>query len=89
MFCDARSTPPRVAAVLFVNGRIFWADMEPDESILKAFRPRGDNHIMSLEILSIALGFPFPSSRPRCHCCVCVPCKAWRASARRSKGEML
>jgi len=59
MFCDARSTPPRVAAVLFVNGRIFWADMEPDESTLKAFRPRGDNHIMSLEILSIALGFSF------------------------------
>ena len=56
LFCDARSTPPRVAAVLFVDGQIFFTDMEPYPQTLKGFRKRGDNHIMSLELLSIGLG---------------------------------
>ena len=81
LFCDARSTPPRVAAVLFrrerstflrlvaqrfcscSNGKITYADMQPAEATMAAFKPRGDNQIMSLEILSIALGELFLRGR--------------------------
>ena len=57
MLCDARSTPPRIAAVLVADGRIEYADVEPSKEIMKQFIRRGDNQIASLEILSIAFGF--------------------------------
>ena len=56
LFCDARSTPPRVAAILFRDGQISFCDMQPDAKQLSYFTKRGDNQIMSLELLSIALG---------------------------------
>ena len=56
LFCDARSTPPRVAAILFRDGQRRFCDMQPDEKQLGFFKKRGDNQIMSLELLSIALG---------------------------------
>jgi len=56
MYTDARSTPPRIAAVLFKDGHVFFADMEPPAEVLDNFRFGGDNGIMSLELLSIALG---------------------------------
>ena len=57
MYCDARSTPPRAAAVLFWDGQAAYCDEEPSEKVLSCFRSRGDNQIMSLELLSIAYGF--------------------------------
>ena len=33
MLCDARSTPPRVAAVLVVDGSIYFADWQPDGEV--------------------------------------------------------
>ena len=45
------------------DGAIKFADMEPAAEVLKAFKPRGDNQIMSLEILSIALGEALMSVR--------------------------
>ena len=56
MLCDARSTPPRVAAVLLTNKCVYYSDMEPSEEVMNSFRVRGDNQIMSLELLSIAFG---------------------------------
>ena len=56
LFSDARSTPPRVAAVLFIDGKTFSCDMEPSAELVKSFRPRNDDQIMALEILSIAVG---------------------------------
>ena len=56
LFVDAHSTPPRLAAVLVGDGIVEFCDMEPEESVLSNFRRRGDNQIMSLELLSIALG---------------------------------
>ena len=45
--------------VSFASGtEICYCDMEPSSEILKHFKSRGDNQIMSLEILSIALGSP-------------------------------
>jgi len=58
MFCDARSTPPRVAAVLLKDGERKYCDLEPPAAIMGAFQRRKDNQIMGLEILSIALGAP-------------------------------
>jgi len=57
LLCDARSTPPRVAAVLVVDGRIEYADFEPSKEVMSQFTRRGDNQIASLELLSIAFGF--------------------------------
>ena len=57
LYCDARSEPPRIAAVLCEKGRpTQWADMQPSEQVLACFRKGGDKQIMSLELLSIALG---------------------------------
>lgn len=56
LLCDARSTPPRVAAVLMMDGDVFYSDAAPPECILSSFRYREDNQITSLEILSIAFG---------------------------------
>ena len=56
LFCDARSKPPRLAAVLIGDGTIEFCDQEPDEAVLCNFRQRGDGQILSLELLSIALG---------------------------------
>ena len=63
MLCDARSTPPRVAAVLVIGKQILYSDAEPPQEIMGAFASRGDNQITSLEILAIAFG----------ECYVCVP----------------
>ena len=57
LYCDARSAPPRIAAVLCEKGRpTQWTDMQPSEKVLSCFRKGGDKQIMSLELLSIALG---------------------------------
>ena len=56
LFCDARSTPPRLAAVLFIDGGIFYCDDAPSAELLASFFGSGDRHIMSLELASIALG---------------------------------
>ena len=56
MFTDARSTPPRVAAVLVVDGTFLYTDWEPDPSTLQIFSERKDNQIMGLELLAIAVG---------------------------------
>ena len=71
-----RSTPPRVAAVLFIDGEILYTDCAPDAKILNQFKPRNDNQIASLEMLAIAYGAS--ASEPCCECahecavCVCV-----------------
>ena len=37
MYTDARSTPPRVAAVLLKDGYTYYADLEPSPDVLKHF----------------------------------------------------
>jgi len=56
LFVDARSTPPRVAAVLLKDRRVWYSDVAPPRRILQVLRNRNDGQIMSLEILSIAFG---------------------------------
>ena len=56
LLCDARSTPPRVAAVCVIGDSIRYADLEPSRSTLEQFKCRGDNQIASLEMLAIAFG---------------------------------
>ena len=112
LFCDARSTPPRVAAVLvrcalFVllrvcrrafdmlrfflidrDGRFKYCDLEPPAEVMGSFKIRGDNQIMSLEILSIALGAWTSWLLCMCFRCVCiVACQDCRASQKKSPGE--
>lgn len=87
IFADARSTPPRIAAVLIRQvaqlllepypailflcreGAIEYCDIAPCHDVLASFRRSGDNQIVSLELLSIALGAYF-----RKHTCPCILC---------------
>ena len=56
LFCDAAGAPQRIAAVLWMDGKVFWADGPPPAEILRLWDMRDDNQIMGLELLSIALG---------------------------------
>eukprot|EP00959_Pyramimonas_sp_CCMP1952_P060473 1263509-Pyramimonas_sp.AAC.1 len=56
VFCDARSTPPRVAAVLFMGGEVPRAELAPDAELMQSFKCRRDGQIMGFEVLAIALG---------------------------------
>ena len=53
---DARSTPPRLAAVLICDGKFYYTEMAPPKELLEVLVKRNDNQIMGLEIMSIALG---------------------------------
>ena len=55
VYADARGSPPRVAAVLFIDGLTFYTDCKPPEHALAAFEKRSDNQIMGLELLALAL----------------------------------
>ena len=54
LLCDARSVPPRVAAVLCLDKRVFYSDWAPSPELVSLFKRRDDGQIMSLEILSVA-----------------------------------
>ena len=56
MFCDAASNPPKIAAILFTNGKPIFTKLDVDKAMLRKFEPRKDNSIMGLEILSVLLG---------------------------------
>jgi hypothetical protein len=56
LLTDARGSPPRVSAVLIVNGQFYYTDMEPSRELMAVFQQRKDNQIMGLELLGIALG---------------------------------
>ena len=36
LFCDARGSPPRVAAVLFHGGAVSYTDVEPSAALMNA-----------------------------------------------------
>ncbi|CAK0808532.1 unnamed protein product, partial [Prorocentrum cordatum] len=55
LFADARSTPPRASAVLFARDRVWYTDWAPGAAVLRLFGQRGDNQIMSLGLLAIAV----------------------------------
>jgi len=56
LFCDARGSPARLAAVIFVNDQILFTDFAPPSSLLEMSRSRNDDQIMGLEMLASALG---------------------------------
>ena len=56
LFCDARGSPPHLAAVLFIGDKCKYVHMEPSEEIMSSFRRRKDNQIMALELLAISVG---------------------------------
>lgn len=56
LFVDARGSPARIAAVLFINGQILYTDGKPSEAHMGHLVARADNQITALEIMSIGLG---------------------------------
>ena len=48
-------SPARIAAIAWVDGRVFYTDCEPPSSIVDRWADRADKQIMGLELLSIAL----------------------------------
>lgn len=55
LFCVARSTPARVAAVLVVGSHMWYTDWEPTASVIDIFVRRADCQIMALELLAAAV----------------------------------
>ena len=56
LFCDAASTPPKVAAILAIKGRLVYTDWEVPPSVMSMFVRRPDKQIMGLELLAILIG---------------------------------
>ena len=55
LFCDARGEPGRLAAVLAVDGVIWYTDMATPGVLLSCLSPRGDNQIMAQEQMAVLL----------------------------------
>jgi hypothetical protein len=55
LFCDAASTPARLAAVAWIDGVIGYTDCPPPPAMLAVLAKRKDNQIMALELMSIVL----------------------------------
>ena len=85
MLCDARSTPPRLAGVLFHEGRVLHSDWEPPCSVLAFLKKRGHGQIMSLELLAIAFGMAVTFLMHWTVSPWCVWCKACQCSRTRLK----
>ena len=56
LYVDARSTPPRCAAVLLIDGKVLFTDGAPGVAHMSHIGERGDGQIMSLELMAIAVG---------------------------------
>ncbi len=56
LLVDARSTPPRCAAFLAIDGQLFYSEGAPADKVMRRFTQRRDGQITSLEILAIAVG---------------------------------
>jgi hypothetical protein len=55
IFTDARSTPPRLAAVIEVDGQLQYTDIEPSPSQMQQLSVRNDDQIMGLEMMAAML----------------------------------
>lgn len=63
LFVDAASTPPRCAAVLFIDGRVLYTDVAPNKQLLDQLAARNDKQITSLVCLC-------------CHVYLCALCSS-------------
>lgn len=88
LFCDARGTPPHLAAVLFDEKSCYFTHMTPPESVLAQFQSRKDAQIVGLELLAISLGLCTFEARLSNRCVVVHPdntgseCSVRRGTAR-------
>ena len=48
LFVDAATTPPKCAAVLFANRRIYYTDATPPVELMNTFKVRGDKQVTTL-----------------------------------------
>lgn len=55
LFCDAAGSPARIAAIAWIDGKLYFADCAPPQQIVERWEHRTDSQIMGLELLSIAL----------------------------------
>ena len=65
LLADARSTPPRVAAVLYADGEFCYCDYAPPDDLVGRFQARDDGQIAGLEILAVAVGLSTWADRLR------------------------
>ena len=56
IFVDARGTPPRCAAVAFLDGQYHFTDGMPSDKVMSMFQSRNDAQICGLEMLAITVG---------------------------------
>eukprot|EP00973_Karenia_brevis_P020572 2825026-Karenia_brevis.AAC.1 len=55
VFCDAAGSPARLGAVLFLDDNCQYTSMIPPDEAVALFKRRGDQQIMALELLAIAM----------------------------------
>ena len=68
MFVDARSSPPRCAAILVTNkGEVLYTDGKPADKFMQKFKQRKDKQIMTLEVMAIAVGLSTFAEQLRDH----------------------
>ena len=58
IFCDAASTPARLAAVYMGEDEIAYTEWSPPAQLLLELEPRNDQQICALELMAIVLGEP-------------------------------
>jgi hypothetical protein len=56
IFTDARSTPPRLAAVMLVDGKLSFTDAPPTPEVIEQLLKRDDQQIMALEMIAAYFG---------------------------------
>ena len=56
LYADARGHPARIAAVLLIDGEVWYTDCEPPKEMLEILTERHDDQIMGLELFSVSLG---------------------------------
>ena len=56
LFCDAASTPARVAAVCMDASSLEYTAWSPPSELLEMLEPRRDQQIMALELMAIVVG---------------------------------
>ena len=95
LFCDARSTPPRVAAVMYKDHHVAYTAWDVPDSVTRTFNQRRDAQIMGLELLAVLIGIATFMPQLR-HCAVQIwednqggECALTKACARASDHNLL
>lgn len=70
VFVHAASKPARLAAVVCADGKSYYSDVSPPPLMVRRWKERQDNQVMSLEVLAILFALTTVAEWLREHTCV-------------------